>query len=77
VVTIDLPRQQAPGLTQTLTGYLSDVVEQNLAASPVDSLFVEGGATAAALVHRLGWRQLSVEQELAPTHCGLCCLLVG
>ncbi len=66
-------RQQAPGLPQLLTGYLAGVVEQFLAASPVDSLFVDGGATAAALVQRLGWRQLSVERELAP---GVVCLAV-
>jgi uncharacterized protein YgbK (DUF1537 family) len=66
VVAIDRPLHQISDLPQLLTGHLSTVVECILADYPVNHLFVEGGATAAALVQRLNWKQLRVKQELSP-----------
>jgi uncharacterized protein YgbK (DUF1537 family) len=37
-----------------------------LAGSGVGRLYVEGGATARAIVERLGWVRLAVHAELAP-----------
>jgi uncharacterized protein YgbK (DUF1537 family) len=52
-------------MPQVLGGHLSAVVEQVLSRQPVDRLFVEGGATAAALVRQLGWERLRVCREWA------------
>jgi D-threonate/D-erythronate kinase len=41
-------------------------VERLLSRTPVDHLYVEGGATASALIRRLGWTRLRVDRELAP-----------
>lgn len=66
VIAIDRPLRQDPELPQLLTSYLGAVVERVLDAYAVGHLLVEGGATAAALVHRFGWTQLRIVQELAP-----------
>ncbi len=73
VVAIDRPLRQISDLPQVLTGHLSTVVEYILADYPVNHLFVEGGATAAALVQRLNWQQLRVKQELRP---GVVCMQI-
>jgi uncharacterized protein YgbK (DUF1537 family) len=66
VVAIDRPVHQVPNLPQCLTRQLSIVVAYILADYEVNHLFVEGGATAAALVQRLNWQRLKVKQELGP-----------
>ena len=71
VVAIDRPTHQNLDPPQTLTGHLSEVIAHVLAEYAVSHLFVEGGATAAALVQRLNWQQLRVKQELRP---GVVCL---
>jgi uncharacterized protein YgbK (DUF1537 family) len=73
IIAIDRPLGQTPGLSQFLTEQLSTVVKTVLATYPLDHLLVEGGATAAALVHCLGWQQLRVGQELAP---GVVCVQI-
>jgi D-threonate/D-erythronate kinase len=64
-VAIDRPLCRDPDMPQVLSRHLSAVVEQVLDRHPVDRLFVEGGATAAALVRRLGWERLAVCREWA------------
>jgi uncharacterized protein YgbK (DUF1537 family) len=73
VVAIDRPVHQIPDLPQLLAGHLSAVVAYILAEHEVHHLFVEGGATAAALVQRLNWQQLRVKQELRP---GVVCMQI-
>jgi uncharacterized protein YgbK (DUF1537 family) len=65
MVAIDRPLCREPGMPERLSRHLSTVVEQVLSQHPVDHLFVEGGATAAAVVRRLGWKTLTVCQEWA------------
>lgn len=65
IVAIDRPLCRDPGMPQVLSSYLGGAVEQVLSRRLVDRLFVEGGATAAALVRRLGWVRLGVRQEWA------------
>jgi uncharacterized protein YgbK (DUF1537 family) len=73
IVAIDRPVRQDDGLPQTLTTYLSTVVEFVLDRSSIGHLLVEGGATAAALIQRLNWQKMRVKYELAP---GVVCMQV-
>jgi uncharacterized protein YgbK (DUF1537 family) len=73
VVAIDRPLRRKPGLPQTLSRRLAELIEQVLDMGAVDHIFVTGGATAVALVRKLGWRRLGVRQELAP---GVVCMQV-
>jgi uncharacterized protein YgbK (DUF1537 family) len=66
VVAIDRPLCRAPGLPQRLSGYLATVTQRVLSQQPVSVVFVEGGATAVALVRQFGWDRMRVKQELAP-----------
>ena len=52
-------------MPQMLSNYLGAAVERVLSMRAVDLLFVEGGATAAALVRRLGWMRFRVCKEWA------------
>jgi uncharacterized protein YgbK (DUF1537 family) len=65
VAAIDRPLCSEPGMPQVLGGYLSAVVAQVLTRVTVDRLFAEGGATAVALVRRMGWTCMSVRREWA------------
>ena len=73
MVAIDQPLCRDPGLPQILSSHLSELVEQVINRRPVDHLFAEGGATAAALVRRFGWKRLRVRRELLP---GVVCMQV-
>ena len=65
VAAIDRPLCLEPGMPQVLGEYLGAAVEQALARIHVERLFAEGGATAAALVRRMGWTCLRVRREWA------------
>jgi len=73
MVAIDQPLCRDPGLPQILSNHLGELVEQVINRQPVDHLFAEGGATAAALIRRFGWKRLRVHRELAP---GVVCMQV-
>lgn len=45
---------------------LAEVTARVLAHEPVEELLLEGGATASAIVRRLGWTELAVTAEVAP-----------
>jgi uncharacterized protein YgbK (DUF1537 family) len=49
-----------------LAGHLADAAERLLRRSRVCHIYVEGGATAVELVCRMGWRRLTLLDELAP-----------
>jgi uncharacterized protein YgbK (DUF1537 family) len=63
IVAIDRPLCVEPGMPRVLGGYLSAAVEQVLGLTDVDRVFATGGATAAALVRRMGWTRLRVRRE--------------
>jgi uncharacterized protein YgbK (DUF1537 family) len=63
VIAIDRPLCQDPRAPQLLSGHLSAAVEMVLRQHTVDRLYVEGGATAVALMRRLGWKRLRVCRE--------------
>ena len=51
---------------RALTELLARALEPVLREDPVDHLLVEGGATAFAVLDRMGWHRLMVGQPLAP-----------
>ena len=66
ILGIGLPPASDPRLAEQLPAHLTQVAEMILARANVRHVFAEGGATAAALVHRMGWTRLKVLRELAP-----------
>ena len=66
VVTIDRPVSRDKADASRLERLLADVVEGVRQRRAVSGIFAEGGATAAAIIRRLGWTRLTVVQELAP-----------
>ncbi|HXK58736.1 MAG TPA: four-carbon acid sugar kinase family protein [Acidobacteriota bacterium] len=57
-----LERSHSPRLLR----HLADLAALVLERRPVYQLWLEGGATAAAVVRALGWKRLDVVAELAP-----------
>jgi uncharacterized protein YgbK (DUF1537 family) len=66
VVTIDRPLSRDRAAARRLEGVLADVVAAVRARREVSGIYAEGGATAAAIIRRLGWTRLTVVRELAP-----------
>jgi uncharacterized protein YgbK (DUF1537 family) len=66
LVAIDRPPSRDPGAPARLSRILSLVVAGALRDPGADEVFVEGGATASAVVRRMGWTRLEPCAELAP-----------
>lgn len=64
--------QQQTGRSKALTHLLALAAAAVLARRAVSELWLEGGATAAALIRHLGWRRLEVDAQLAPGVIRLC-----
>lgn len=73
-VAIDRPLCLERGLPRILSARLGEVVTRVLERRAVGRLLVTGGATATALVERLGWKRLRVLRELAT---GVVCVRGG
>jgi len=58
-----LQDQRAP---KQLLNYLSRVALRVIRSVQIDRIYIEGGATAAAVLGRLGWQRLTVVREVAP-----------
>jgi uncharacterized protein YgbK (DUF1537 family) len=54
------------GAARRITEAFADLVEQLWRRRSFKHLMVEGGATAAAILRRLGWTRLSVAAEWSP-----------
>jgi uncharacterized protein YgbK (DUF1537 family) len=65
MIAIDRPLCREPGMPQILSDHLSAAVERVLGRVAVDRLYLEGGATAVAVVRRLGWMRFRVCKEWA------------
>lgn len=65
-VTLGGPILKDPAEASRLEGLLAGVVARVLDGGRVSEVMVEGGATAAAVIRRLGWTRLQVLRELAP-----------
>lgn len=66
IMTIGGPLRREADWPARLNDYLARAAAGALARQPVDYLWVEGGATAQALLRRLGWRRLTVTAEIEP-----------
>jgi uncharacterized protein YgbK (DUF1537 family) len=66
ILNIGLPSVREPAASRSLTQYLVQLAERVLRQQEVGHVYAEGGATAAALVRRIGWEHLTVLRELAP-----------
>jgi uncharacterized protein YgbK (DUF1537 family) len=66
ILHVGLPLRRRPGASRSLTAHLVRLAETVLRQVEVDRIYAEGGATAAALVRRMGWNRLTVLRELAP-----------
>lgn len=65
-VAIDRPPAAGAGLAGRLVTRLAELVAGVLERRAVGDVLLEGGATAAAVIRRQGWKRLSVHRELAP-----------
>lgn len=65
IIAIDRPLCPDPDMPRVLGEYLGEAVVRVLGRVKVDRLFAEGGATAVALVRRMGWTRLRVCHEWA------------
>jgi uncharacterized protein YgbK (DUF1537 family) len=65
IIAIDRPLCPEPGVPRALGEYLGEAVERVLEKATVDRLFAEGGATAVALVRRMGVSRMRVCREWA------------
>ncbi|MHC4337660.1 MAG: four-carbon acid sugar kinase family protein [Planctomycetota bacterium] len=66
IVTIDQPVARNPALARKLRHHIAALVENVLSRTSIDELFIEGGATASAIVRRLQWTRFFPCAELAP-----------
>jgi len=66
IVTIAQPIARNPKLARKLRYHIAALVENVLSRTSIEELFIEGGATASAVVRRLRWRRFCPCAELAP-----------
>ncbi len=63
IVTIDRPVVRKTGISKRLREIIAATVAGVLERVPVKELFIEGGATVAAIIQRLGWQVFYPLQE--------------
>jgi uncharacterized protein YgbK (DUF1537 family) len=66
VLAIGRPLIDGASAARRLAGYLVKIAVRVIERAGTERIYAEGGATAAELVRRLGWRRLKVLRELAP-----------
>lgn len=66
VLAIGRPLIERRTIARQLTKCLVNIAGRVIARSKPGRVYAEGGATAAELVRRLGWKQMAVIKELAP-----------
>lgn len=66
ILHVGLPPVTDRVIARTLVRHLAQVAELVLGHPGITRVYVEGGATAAELVERMGWRRLMLVGELAP-----------
>ncbi len=66
VASIGTSRPLIGSQSARLVGHLADLAASALAQCVIDQLWLEGGATASAVIRRAGWKSLDVVGELAP-----------
>ncbi|HTS16209.1 MAG TPA: four-carbon acid sugar kinase family protein [Verrucomicrobiae bacterium] len=66
IVNIGLPMVRDRRIARRLAIHLVRVAGSVLRRGAIHHVYVEGGATAAELVRRMGWERLTVVREVAP-----------
>lgn len=66
MVAIDQPLTRNAALAERLCHHMATVVDNVVGCAAVDELYAEGGATASAIIHRLGWSRFVPRRELVP-----------
>jgi uncharacterized protein YgbK (DUF1537 family) len=66
VLAIGRPLIDGASVATRLAAYLVKIAVHVIERAGTERIYAEGGATAAELVRRLGWRRLKVLKELAP-----------
>jgi uncharacterized protein YgbK (DUF1537 family) len=66
VLTIGRPLIEQRVVAWKLAQHLAEIAALVIEHEKPDRVYAEGGATAAALVRRLGWSRMKVLEELAP-----------
>jgi uncharacterized protein YgbK (DUF1537 family) len=66
ILTIGLPPARSRAIGRSLATHLVRVAATVLHGAEVRHVYIEGGATAIALVRRMGWQRFIVRQEAAP-----------
>jgi len=67
IATIRQHIGRPPPLARKLRHYIAALVENVLNHTSIDALYIEGGATASAVVRRLRWKRFFPCRELAPS----------
>jgi uncharacterized protein YgbK (DUF1537 family) len=65
ILHVGLPPVTERAIARRLVSHLAQVAEVVLGRPDITRVYVEGGATAAELVERMGWRRLLLVEELA------------
>jgi hypothetical protein len=66
ILHIGLPRVREPRAAGLLVNHLVRIAQLVLEQLEGGQVYVEGGAPAVKLVHRMGWERLTVLREVAP-----------
>jgi uncharacterized protein YgbK (DUF1537 family) len=66
IIAINQPVVQNSDLSKKIAQNMAALVENVLKKIEINELTIEGGATAAAVVHRLDWNKFYPIQEIAP-----------
>jgi uncharacterized protein YgbK (DUF1537 family) len=66
VLAVGRPLIDGGTVARRLAQYLVKIAVRVIEGAGTERIYAEGGATAAELVRRLGWRRLKVLKELAP-----------
>jgi uncharacterized protein YgbK (DUF1537 family) len=66
ILAIGRPVIERPEIARKLSEHLAKIAVRVIGQAGPDAVYAEGGATAAELVRRLGWRRMKVLRELAP-----------
>lgn len=66
ILCVGLPFVRNPARAHLLSGSVARIAVSVLRSIRIANVYAEGGATAAELARRMGWRQLTVRRELAP-----------
>ena len=66
ILAVGRPLIESPSVARKLSEHLVKIAVDVIERAGPGHVYAEGGATAAELVRRLGWRRMKVLRELAP-----------